>query len=643
MATHVSPGSIPVAPALLPFNAAPSELPDLQQYRLLADSIPNLAWIAHADGAIFWFNRRWYEYTGTSYSAMQGWGWQSVHDPVRLPQVLQHWKASVGTGEPFEMTFPLRAADGTFRPFLTRVVPLKSPDGTILRWFGTNTDVGEQMETAAALRESEQRFRTATQAVNGILWTNTAQGEMRSEQPAWSAFTGQTPEQYSGYGWASAVHPEDAQPTIDAWQIAVRESRLFAFEHRVRRHDGIYRLCSIRALPVRNDDGSIREWVGIHTDITEDRERQQVLRDTIVALRGQEEMIEAAQIANNVGFWRYQRGAEHIFLSSGLRHLLGLPVQGEASFAEALARVHPEDVALIENALAVAFETGRYMVEFRALTDVPGAFRWMRSVASVQHKEGQAPYLVGMNLDTTEQKRTADALVRTEKLAAMGRLASSIAHEINNPLEAVTNIVYLLLQSPLDEEQKSFCLTMMAELRRVSAIATHTLRFHRQSTSASRTPLNTLVDSVLTLFEGKIRNAGITVECRTPAEHFIHGFDGELRQVLANLVGNAVDAISGTQSSRRTLFIRTHSGHHPRTGVPGLTVTVADTGTGIAPSSLARIFDPFFTTKGDTGTGLGLWVSTEIVNKHGGTIQVRTSENPTLHGTVFRVLLPHTA
>ena len=127
------------------------------RFHTLADSIPQLAWTAHADGHIFWYNRRWYEYTGKTESEMEGWGWQSVHDPEELPKVLERWKGSIASGEPFDMVFPLRGADGRFRPFLTRVMPLKDARGRVLQWFGTNTDITEQREMAAALLEADRR------------------------------------------------------------------------------------------------------------------------------------------------------------------------------------------------------------------------------------------------------------------------------------------------------------------------------------------------------------------------------------------------------------------------------------------------------------------------------------------------------
>jgi PAS domain S-box-containing protein len=134
--------------------------PELSDFRLMAENLPQLAWIARADGWIFWYNRRWYEYTGTTPVDMAGWGWQSVHDPRTLPEVLDRWKASLATGEPFDMVFPLRGADGVFRPFLTRVQPIRDAHGHLLRWFGTNTDISTQHDAAEALAEQKRNLET---------------------------------------------------------------------------------------------------------------------------------------------------------------------------------------------------------------------------------------------------------------------------------------------------------------------------------------------------------------------------------------------------------------------------------------------------------------------------------------------------
>ena len=136
------------------------ESPDPSDFQALAENLPQLAWIANPDGWIFWYNRRWYEYTGTTPEQMVGWGWQSVHDPSVLPNVLDRWKGSLRSGEPFEMVFPLRGADGLFRPFLTRVQPIHDREGCILKWFGTNTDISEQHAVAVALAAEKRHLET---------------------------------------------------------------------------------------------------------------------------------------------------------------------------------------------------------------------------------------------------------------------------------------------------------------------------------------------------------------------------------------------------------------------------------------------------------------------------------------------------
>ncbi len=142
-----------------------------EQFHTLADSIPNLAWWANGDGYITWYNHRWYEYTGTTPEQMEGWGWQSVHDPKVLPEVLEQWKRSIATGQPFEMEFPLRGADGVFRPFLTRVLPLKDQAGQVLRWFGTNTDISALKQAGEALEERTKQLEDTNKELESFSYS----------------------------------------------------------------------------------------------------------------------------------------------------------------------------------------------------------------------------------------------------------------------------------------------------------------------------------------------------------------------------------------------------------------------------------------------------------------------------------------
>ena len=241
--------------------------------------------------------------------------------------------------------------------------------------------------------------------------------------------------------------------------------------------------------------------------------------------------------------------------------------------------------------------------------------------------------------DITEQERSKKALIENEKLAAVGRLASSVAHEINNPLESVTNLLYLVRHSHDIGEIHDYIDTAERELRRVSIITNQTLRFHKQATHPQPVFCYDLIGDALSIYQGRLINSKITVEKRKRAAHPVPCFGAEIRQVLSNLIGNAIDAMP--HGGR--LLLRSREAANLNDGARSVVLTVADTGSGIAPVTLKKIFDPFFTTKGIGGTGLGLWVCSEIVSRHSGSLRVRSSQRPGTSGTVFMLALPFEA
>ena len=240
--------------------------------------------------------------------------------------------------------------------------------------------------------------------------------------------------------------------------------------------------------------------------------------------------------------------------------------------------------------------------------------------------------------DLTIQKKSEEMLRRTEKLAVAGRMAASIAHEINNPLEAITNCLYLVGTTELPADARTYLELAQKELDRVAQITVQTLRFYRRSTQTAKADLHELLGTVLALLDSRMKRSAIEVVRDFGAIPEIVVHDGEIRQVLVNLVGNAIDALG----NGGRLWLRTAAARDWKTGETGVRVTVADNGTGMSEATLRRIFEPFFSTKGITGTGLGLWVSKEIVDKHGGTLRMRSRErlNGRDGGTVFALFLP---
>ena len=240
--------------------------------------------------------------------------------------------------------------------------------------------------------------------------------------------------------------------------------------------------------------------------------------------------------------------------------------------------------------------------------------------------------------DIEDRKRAEHALRESEKLAETGRLAATIAHEINNPLEAVTNLLYLISILPkVPEVVAEYTRLAQAELERVSHITRQTLAFHRQSEEPEPVCLGELVDSVIFLYSrpASAQHVEISREVRFAGE--ITGYPGELRQVLSNLFANALEACP-TGGRLRVRVYESREFHN--SNKPGVRIVIGDTGAGIAREYLQKIFEPFFTTKGAKGSGLGLWVTQSIVAKHHGFIQMRSSTRAPKSGTVFSIFLP---
>jgi PAS domain S-box-containing protein len=268
------------------------------------------------------------------------------------------------------------------------------------------------------------------------------------------------------------------------------------------------------------------------------------------------------------------------------------------------------------------------------------AWTWLASAYPVRTQPQQVRWVGVIVLDASERKRNEEALRKTEKLAATGRLAASIAHEINNPLEAITNLLFLLRNfCQLDEAALKYVAMAEHEAQRVAEITQQTLRFYRQSTQPTRASMNELLSSVLSLYQGRLNTLNIRVDRDYDAELDLFCFAGELRQVFANLVGNAIDA-SASGGRMRIRARRSCNWKTPEQ--TGVRFTVADTGTGMEPEVRARAFEAFFTTKEVTGTGLGLWVSHEIIVKHRGIVHLRsrTALDDPASGTVFQIFIP---
>lgn len=365
------------------------------------------------------------------------------------------------------------------------------------------------------------------------------------------------------------------------------------------------------------------------------KEQRAGLNDTLSLL---DSMLANAPI----GLAFFDRSCRFVRVNDVFAGLTGLPVSRH--LGRMLPELLPAPLAKpLEEAVHRVFETEKpvHDLELSGQGGEPDRpWTWLVNAYPVRTQPDKTRWVGVIMLDTSERKRTEEALRRTEKLAATGRLAASIAHEINNPLEAVTNLLFLLRNfCSLEDPARNYVEMAEHEVRRVAEITQQTLRFYRQSTLPARTSMGDLLDSVVSLYSIRLSSLGIEVERDYDPGMDLYCFAGEVRQVIANLVGNAIDATAGGGR----LILRARRSRNWRNGSQeGVRLTVADTGAGMEKAVRERIFEAFFTTKDVTGTGLGLWVSHEIILKHHGLVHVRsrTAAQGGPSGTVFQIFFP---
>jgi len=259
------------------------------------------------------------------------------------------------------------------------------------------------------------------------------------------------------------------------------------------------------------------------------------------------------------------------------------------------------------------------------------------TISPVKDEAGRIIGAAKIARDITELKKTERALRTSERLAAVGRLAATVAHEINNPLEAITNLIYLCQQCAVPDDVRRFLAMAEEELERVSLMTKQTLGFYRETKGTGRVRIGSILDSLMSVFASRARNKGLEIRREIRQDLEIQALPGEVRQLVANLLSNSIDAAEDGGRILVRVGAATERNVERRAGVR---LTVADTGPGIPPEVQSKLFEPFFTTKKDVGTGLGLWVCKSIVDKHRGTIRVRSSTVPGKSWTVFSVFLP---
>jgi PAS domain S-box-containing protein len=424
--------------------------------------------------------------------------------------------------------------------------------------------------------------------------------------------------------WQAIVHPEDRAYVLSSIGETLHARKEYYVEFRVVWSDGSIHWLTTRGGAEYDVQGRPVRMIGLTFDVTDRKLAEEAL------LRKEQELriitdalpLQIAYIDRDLRY-RFVNRTYEAWTNRPARELLGKPVQ-EVVGEEAYAKVSVYMMRALAGEEAF-FETD--------LAPGNGSIRQIQGSYIPDHDPaGQVQGFFAMEQDVTGQRRAEQALRRAEKLAAAGRLAATIAHELNNPLEAITNLVFLATADPEASPGMRHYLSLAEqELRRVHHLVNQTLGFYRDLSRPTDVDFQKLVASVVSVHARKVEARGAQIRVQIDPGVRLHGVAGELTQVLSNLVSNALDAVSTGGIVR----IEVRSG-----GRADVRIFVADNGKGIPREDCPRLFEPFFTTKSDVGTGLGLWVTKEIVEKHGGRIRFRSRTHGRRQGTLFSINLP---
>ena len=627
-----------------------------ERFSRLAENIHEIFWIrdARADRLIY-VSPGYEELSGRTrqslYDQPRTWA-ESVHpnDRDRMVEYMEQHKRGVFTDGEFRVVRP----DGTVRWVRSRAFPIKETDGTLARIAGLAEDITERKRTEEALRESEHRWRSLTEALPQLVWSATPDGACDYFSTQWTQYTGVPESELLGWRWLEVLHPDDCEPTRRHWKDSVAGRGPYDVEYRVRRADGVYRWFKTRGVPIRNGEGEIVKWFGTCTDFTDLRQAEDALRESESRFRGTFE--NAA-----VGIAHTDPGGRFLRVNERFCDIVGYTRE------DLLQRIfsditHPDDVALsFERFLPlVRGESPSFELEKRYLRK-DGSSVWVDlSVALQRDAAGRPAYAIAVLQDVSERKRTEDELRRAKEAAesanrAKDEFLANVSHELRTPMSAILGMTELVLDSQLTEYTRQSLQTVKSAADNLLGIINDLLDFAkieagRMELDPFPFSLRSAVNDTLQALTGRARKKGLALvgEIRPGVPDALIGDAGRLRQVLVNLVDNAIkftehgevvvqvelvndEVVSGEWSKASPAT--TH--HLPLT--THLRFSVSDTGVGILADQREKIFRAFeqgdsSTTRKYGGTGLGLTISARLVALMDGTITVESEPG---RGSVF--------
>jgi PAS domain S-box-containing protein len=599
------------------------------QLRAIINTIPTSAWSTRPDGYCDFLNERWLDYAGMTAEQAQGWGWGAAVHPDDREQVVEYWQSCLASGMPAEMEARLLRSDGAYRWFLFRANPLRDESGKIVRWYGTNIDIDDRKRGEEALRASERSLTLNINAMPTLLASARPDGWGDFFNQRWLDYTGLSAEQLEGWGWATPLHPDDAEQLLTSWRSSLVSGAPLEAEARMRRFDGTYRWMLFRADALRDESGEIVKWFGNAVDIESRKKAEEGLR------RSEASLAEAQNLAR-IGNFSWLVATDEIKWSEQLYRIFEFEPGVLITLDLIGSRVHPEDLSTMYEMIEKS-RRGASDFEYEHRIVMPD--RSIKRLHLIAHahrdRDGRLEY-IGAVQDITQRWLAEEAVAkaRTElanmaRVTSLGMLTASIAHEVNQPLfgiitNASTCLSMLSADPPdVDAARETARRTIRDGNRASDVIKRLRTLYGKKDPTPESMDLNESTREVISLLLSDLQRRGVILRQELSDDLPVLMADRvQLQQVIMNLLRNAADAMRDVVDRPRELLIRTEREEGDR-----VRLSVKDAGGGFAPQAADRLFEAFYTTKNE-GMGIGLSISRSIIEAHQGRLWATANDGP---------------
>jgi PAS domain S-box-containing protein len=606
--------------------------------KALVNTIPALVWSALPDGSRDFYSQRWLEFTGLSPEEARSKGWAAALHPEDQAAVVAKWRSAVATGEPFEVEARGRSAGGDYRWFLIRAEPLRNDKGTIVKWYGSNTDIEDRKCATEMLRESEAQWREVFEHNPVMYFMVDATGTVLSVNGFGATQLGYTVPELVGQSVLNVFFQEDREFVLKNVAVCLETlGQPQSWEVRKVRKNGTVLWVRENAKAVRRSNSQVIVLVACE-DITERKLTEDALRQSQLYLA------EAQKIART-GYFRWGITTGEIFWSDEVYRIYGYEPDEKPAIELAMQRTHPEDLVRTQQHLEKLMQEERdWEYEYRLLMP-NGAVKYIRAVNRTSKDAFGNLEMVGSVIDVTATRQAEEELHQAQaqlmhvaRVTTLGELTASIAHEVNQPLAGVVSsgnacVNWLASQPPNIEKAKQSVDRIIRNANRASEVVGRVRDLAKKAPLQKvRLDINHTIQETIVLTRREIEQNRVSLRTQLSSDLPLVLADRiQLQQVILNLIINAIEAMNTLSDGPRDLHVSTR-----RDDSNNVVLAVRDSGAGLDPRELENIFEAFYTTKRD-GLGMGLAVSRSIIEGHGGRLWATPNEP---RGAIFQLTLP---